>query len=55
MSPEAQIVFFLIALVAFAFGAIVSFARPWPTGTFFACVGLSSWVIVLLWTAIKAA
>lgn len=54
MSPEATTIFLLVALAAFVVGAAVSWARPWPTSTFFVCIGLAAWVIVPLWTAIKA-
>ena len=53
MSPEATVIFLLIAFIGFVVGAAVSWARPYPTGIFFACVGLAAWVAVPLWTAIK--
>lgn len=54
MSPEAQVVWLLIAFVAFIVGAAVSWARPYPTGIFWACVGLAAFTMVPLWTAFKA-
>lgn len=53
MSPEATFVFLLVALIIFVIGAVVSWARPYPTYSFWICAGLAAWVFVPLWTAFK--
>lgn len=57
MSPEAQIIWLGLALIAFIVGALVSWypdRRGYVTGVFWACTGLALATVVPLWTAIQA-
>ena len=54
MNPEAQLVCYLVAFIAFVVGAAVEFGTPRPPGVFWACVGLAAWALVPLWAALKA-
>lgn len=56
MSPEAQLIWYLIALIAFVAGAILS-AWPWtspPNWNLFACIGLVCLTVVPFWVALQA-
>jgi hypothetical protein len=57
MSPEATLIFLLVAFVAFVVGALASWypdGRGYVASTFWVCTGLAAWVFVSLWAAIKA-
>jgi hypothetical protein len=54
MSPEATAIWLGIAFILFIVGAALSWARPYPTNLFFACLGLAAFTFVPLWTAIRA-
>lgn len=53
MTPEWQFIFLFIAFVAF----VIAAAWAWPTfrsSTGLIVVGLASWVLISLWSAMKA-
>jgi hypothetical protein len=56
MDPEAQVVVYLIALIAFAVGAAVSLMPPtrWTEGHFYISAGLFLTTLVFFWNAVEA-
>lgn len=55
MSPEAQALFYFIAFVLFVVGGILDLVRYKAGGQLWEIAfGLASWVLVALWSAVKA-